>query len=307
MKSISFTLISVVLGLASSAAAQIVSSSNVLVSEGDELFEYTRTGSLVQSFGIVPHPDTGRYDITDVVADRSGRIYVLNSAPFDNDYLSTLSPAGVWQHTPDPAGGFGNVSDADLSIRENVVVSNRTRFDLQGLSVTQFIVPGFRGVGEVSFGLDGLIYALDSGSPRPGVRVLDPDTFSLIRTFELRDQTGSRLDARGIAVDSEGIMFVADWDGMIYKFDESGDFLESASTGARNLLDIDLHSDGTLIAGSRFGDVVVTNTSLESITRFSVGSGLTYVGFAEVPEPTTFFSMIIGFAMFSLRQRRTKR
>jgi hypothetical protein len=142
--------------------------------------------------------------------------------------------------------------------------------NMDTLELTNFAVPGFRGVGEVSWGLDGLLYALDSGSPRPGVRVLNPNDFSLIREFELRngDPFDGRLDARGIAVTISGQMFVADWDGRIYEFTPSGALVRSQPTGASNLLNIDLHPDGTLIVGGRFGDVVVTSTSLTSMFRF---------------------------------------
>ncbi|MBK1883438.1 PEP-CTERM sorting domain-containing protein [Luteolibacter pohnpeiensis] len=277
---------------------------NILVTEGNRLLEYSPDGDLVMDYGVVPHPDTTRYDATDVVATPDGKIHVLNSAPGDNDYLSTLQPSSrIWSHTPDPAGGFGNVSDADLSILGNVAVTNRVMFDLNRFTATQFSVPGFGGVGEVSFGLDGLLYALDSGSPRGGLRVLDPTDFSLLREFELLDSAGFRLDARGIAVREDGQIYIADWNGRIYEYDPTGNLVKSVYTGTGNLLDIDLSAEGTLIAGSRFGDVVVTDTTLATISTFSVGSGLVYVGF-QIPEPTSLsLTLLVGIGLLRRKRR----
>jgi len=286
------------------AKGDAINSMSILVTEGDELFEYSRSGRLLQSFGRVPHPDTSSYDVGDVAADKYGRVHVLNISLLENDYLSTLMPNGTWRHTQHQRGVFGNVSDADLSIRDGMAIANRTRFDLLGFTTTSLSVPGIRGVGEVSIGLNGLLYVLDSGSPRAGVRVLDPSSFALIQTFELLDQQRSRLSARGIAVDSSGGMFIADWDGHIYKYDNSGNLIDTVDTGVRNLLDINLHSDGTLVSGSRLGEVILTDTTLESISTFSVGNGLAYVGFAAVtvPEPSIFGTLVIGLALCTARR-----
>ncbi|MCH9033053.1 MAG: PEP-CTERM sorting domain-containing protein [Planctomycetes bacterium] len=280
---------------------------NLLITEGNVLYEYTRAGAVVQSFPI-PHPDTERYDVTDVVVDAAGNAHLLNMAPFDFDYFTALAPAtGNFTHTFNPVAFFGNVSDGDLSIRGDIIVSRSVRYDLSTSQISEITVPGFGGVGEISFGLDGLLYVLDSGSPRAGVRVLDPSDSSLVREFQLRDDQGSRLDARGIAVSREGQMFVADWDGRIYEYDPLGTFIRKVPTGLNNLLDIDLALDGTLIIGSRFGDVAVTDTRLQSFDFIRVGDGLTYVGFAVVPEPSTMLLLLVGGLCCTRLLRRCRR
>lgn len=274
---------------------------NILVTESNVLSEYTLSGGFVQSFN-VPHPDTTRYDASDIVVTAEGAAVVRNSAPFDNDYFSRLDPVtGMWSHYSADRIGFGNVSDADLSLRGSIAVTNGRELNLENGVVSPFTVPGFRGVGEVSWGLDGLLYALDSGSPRHGVRVLDPTDFSLLRQLTLLDWDGFRIDARGIAVTKLGQMFVADWDGMIYEYTPDATLVQSKATGAFNLLDINLDEQGTLIAGSRFGEITVTDTSLSSMFNFNVGGGLSYVSFARsvpaaVPTPTTLALFGLGLA-----------
>jgi hypothetical protein len=103
-------------------------------------------------------------------------------------------------------------------------------------------------------------------------------------------------------------MFVADWDGRIYKYTSGGTLEQSVPTGAFNLLDIDLHPDGTLIVGGRFGDVVLSDISLQSMQPLSVGSGLTYVAFAaSIPEPSTYVLAALGLASLSFVARKRNR
>lgn len=272
---------------------------NILATQSNHLREYTLSGVLVRDLE-VPHPDTSRRDATDVVVDRWGRAHVLNIAPFANDYLSTYDPLlGTWSHHAVLAS-LGNISDGDLAILGDTAFTKHQAISLLDFSTVNISIPGY-GVGEISVGLDGQLYALDSGSPRHGVRILDPGTYAVIDTLELRDAGGSRLDARGIAVTAAGDIFAADWDGRIYAYDRTATLLESPSTGAGNLLDLDLAADGTMIVGSRFGTVVVTDTSLDSVFRFSAGSGETYVGFVFIPEPGTALLLAAGAVLAGLR------
>jgi hypothetical protein len=145
-------------------------------------------------------------------------------------------------------------------------------------------VPG-RGVGEISVGLDGLLYALDSGSPRHGVRVLDPVSLEVVRTFELRDFEGFRLNARGIAVSADGeVAYVADWDGLIYVFDAAGNLQDTHPSGTSSLNDIDMTPGGMLASGSRFGNVMVTDLTFQNTRAFPTAGAQAYVAF--VPDDT---------------------
>lgn len=258
---------------------------NILVSVDDTIHEYTITGDLVQSIP-VPHPDTTRYDAADVVYDRYGNIHVVNYAPFSNDYISTYNPTtDSWQHTPAPVS-FGNGSDGDLSILGDKVFRRGVRMDATTLTVETFNIGMFNGPSETSVGRDLLLYSISSGSPRYRVQRTDPLSLANVGPeFELRDASGSRLNGRGLAVTEDETLFVADWDGRIYVFDSQGTFISDFATGIRSLNELNLRSDGMLLAANRFGEVVLTDTAFSFARTFDAGSGQGYATFVTIPVP----------------------
>ena len=183
---------------------------NVLVTNGNILREYTPNGVIVQSF-TVPHPDLGfGDDVTDMVVDVVGRVHVVNSAPFDPDYLSTYSPpAQSWEHHPITAF-LGNISDGDLAILGSTLYTKNQSISTIDFSTMDLAIPG-GNVGEVSAGLNGNLYVLEGGSPRNTVRILDPVTLEILDQFDLAEAN----DQRGIAVTPNGEMYIADWDGTV--------------------------------------------------------------------------------------------
>ena len=89
------------------------------------------------------------------------------------------------------------------------------------------------------------------------------------------------IDVRGIAVNEQGHIFGASWDDNIYHFDSNGTQLNSKASGTTGLTDIDLTCDGQLIIGSRFGQIIVSDETLTSVTAFSAGSSTTFVAFSN--------------------------
>lgn len=79
--------------------------------------------------------------------------------------------------------------------------------------------------------------------------------------------------------------------------------MDELDTGFRSLVDLNLNSDGTLLASNWFGDVVLTDTAFSTVSSFSVGSGLTYSGFvtaaAAVPEPPMLMIFMFGLLLIS--------
>ncbi len=94
---------------------------------------------------------------------------------------------------------------------------------------------------------------------------------------------------------------------MIGKYDAAGHQLASLQTFA-SLTDI--NAAGNIIAGSRFGQVYSTNSTLASATSFSVGGAFgptVHVAFsAPVPEPETYALMLLGLGLISFTARRRK-
>jgi hypothetical protein len=269
---------------AAAAAAEPFTPRNVLVVHDDTLFEYTQTGELVQRIDVV-HPRTPAPGATDVVVDRFGRAHVQNlpTSPRPDPTISTFDPySGAWSHVR-IVGGLGVTTDGDLSLLGDTVLSKRTAFRFLEDRVIRFHVPG-RTVGEVSAGLDGRLYALEAGTPRAEVRILDPESFDLVGRLTLRDGTGQRLMATGIAAAEDGTLYVADFDGHIYSFDRLGTFLGDHPTPGLGLHDVDLAPDGTLVAGTRSGEVVVTDTGFAEMRSFPVPGSTRYSYVALVPE-----------------------
>jgi hypothetical protein len=115
----------------------------------------------------------------------------------------------------------------------------------------------------------------------PGVDVFDPQTMNLIRSVQLA------ADSRAVAVDPGGDMFVADWDGKIYHYNATGTLLGTRDLGFGNIDDIDISPTGQLVIGGRFGDVILTDTSLSSQTSFKASGTPVFVAFTSpVPEPS---------------------
>lgn len=265
-------------GIHVSFAAQFTPG-NILVTQNDVLLEYTRTGELIQEIE-VPHPNTHRRDATDIIVDEYGRAYVLNIAPFDNSYISIYDPAQAsWTHYHVYAS-LGNGSDGDLSMSlgGKFAYNKHQAIYLEDFSTTDISIPG-RRPAEISMGFDGYLYVLDSGSPRHGVRILDPISFEIKKTLTLRDEQQSRLNARGIAVTRAGDIFVSAWDGRFYAYDNSATLIDYCHVGY-SFNDLDLSpSDGILVAGSRFGTIAVVDISFDSIFTFETRGTRGYVCF----------------------------
>lgn len=256
---------------------------NLLTATDGNLREYTLDGIEVQSWP-VPHPTTGRFDSTDVVVDPFGRAHVLVIAPFDDDYIATIDPVtGEWSLLLIEAF-LGNGSDGDLAIFGDYLFTKSRRINWVTGRVEPLDVPfGGLGIGEINVGLDGLLYTINSGSPRYRVQVFDPITLSLIRSFELRDENGRRRNGRGIGVSADGqTVYVADWDGRYYVFDGDGTFIDSYLSGTNSLNDLDLTPGGLIASGQRFGDASLTDVGFNDPRVLSINAE--YVAF--VPDGT---------------------
>ena len=271
--------------LCSSTAVAQIGPGNILVSENEMLNEYTPEGVLVDSRSI-PYP-TGDHPISesarDSVRDEAGDIHVFNGT-FD-PYLTTLRvETESWEHHTHPQwdtannvsyGGIGVVGDY-IFVTDNLGVRGIFRFDQKDFSVELFPDEDSFGFIDLTIGRDGLLYALESTEYR--VRVFDPETLAELDFLYLSQ------DVRGIAVDSTGEIYGASWDGRIYHFDPAGTQLNSLHCGVGSLCDIDIDAFGNLVISSRFGSVVITDTSLQGQTGFSAGAH-SFVAFSRGSAP----------------------
>jgi hypothetical protein len=152
------------------------------------------------------------------------------------------------------------------------------RFDADGVTVNRY----FTGTEyiDVSMGLDGKMYALRNYYG--DLDVIDPETMTKLYMLDL----GHTSSIRGVAVDSNGDIYGASWDGKVYRYDAGGVRTGSISTTLSNPTDIDIDLAGRLLIGSRFGKVALTDVDFSFLQVIDVmgTSGPTFVAFGPPAE-----------------------
>ncbi len=137
---------------------------------------------------------------------------------------------------------------------------------------------------DLTLGLDGLLYLLYPGGSPGGrfVDVFDPETLSFIRTISFADIFGHTAH-RAVAVNKNGEVFIADWDGDLQKLDSAGNILIKTNVcgiaATCSLYDIDVSHDGRVVIGDRSGGVTITDENFSGFSRFNVGTRGTFVAF----------------------------
>ena len=279
------------------ASPRPITPGNILVMlENGIACEYTRTGSLVQQLN-VPVADTvgGASMLRDAVVDDHGRAHFYNGT--FGPYLTTYDSetARYENHTFPGWNTVGNVTHGGIGyFADAVYVTDQNLSDASGIvrfSLTDFSAQRFaegQSYQDLNVGLDGLLYALHDGYPATSIDVYHPVSQLLVKTIHLSGDMYA-ADIRGIAVDPDGLIYGAGWNGTIYKFDSSGAILGSLQV-AGNLSDIDISAQGELIAADWSRNVYTTSTDLAGFSSFSVTVGSAYtmhVAFTDAaPQPT---------------------
>ena len=281
--------------------ADAVVPGNLLVSTENTIYETTTDGQIV---GVFPaqYPG-GTYPATeyarDIAVDDDGIVHLFNGT--FSPYMSSRDPAlalPTWTHQTYPNwktvnnGSYGGI-DTHLNqvfvtdmLTDNGVVS----FDTESGVAFRF-ADGTDAI-DLTVGLDGLLYVLSPGGSPNGrtIDVYDPQTYSFIRSIDLTAIFGWTAH-RSMAVDFNGDLYIADWDGEINHVSAAGELLQTISPPCDwigreiqcSFYDIDISESGQLALGSRFGEVIVTDVNFSSVSKFQIGDRGTFVEF--VPEP----------------------
>ena len=263
-------------------APQLLTQESIWVSTDNRLEKYSLTGQLLSTTTIPEATENGYEQARDLVQDRLGDIQVYNGtfAPILSTYL--VDEQQWYDRTFDgwstvnngSYGGIATVGNyvfaSDMSTGQGGGAEGIVRFGPTGTErfadTDEFI--------DLTLGLDNKLYALTAYDD---VFVYEPQTMALERAFRL---SGFK-DYRAIAANANGEIFSAAWDGKVYHFDAAGALLNSVASGENDLLDIDITSNGKLLIGSRFGEVLVTDQSLASFASFSTGDDNVFVAVAE--------------------------
>lgn len=268
---------------------------NILVSTNETIREYTQAGIAVSAAINIPYgagARPGTESARDIIIDQNNLIFNYNGTfdPFLSIYDRSNS---TWNDRTHPGWStVNNVSYGGIAKYQNFAYATDmitfgvddtptgiVRFDLSNNTSARFA--DTRQYIDLTMGLDGILYALrdDSSSSGRTVEAFDPVTMNLLWRTILAN------DARGIAVNKNGDIFAADWNGNIRRYDDNGTQLNFRASGTTNLNDIDVSFDGKLIVGSSSGQVIITDESLASQTSFSVGSDDVFVSFSTPQTP----------------------
>lgn len=317
------------------ARAAPINSQSILVSAFNnrpEVIEFTRTGTVLQTFRVSPGP--GGFSnglIGDLAMGRDGRIHIFNGTL--NPQLTTLTPlsapgAATYEHhtianlnqSSDHSGIA--IDEARNAIYLNDVASSLSslpngivRFDSHTFAATRKKSGNY---GGLTLGQDGLLYAAYplSTAGNDTLDVFDPSTFARLRTITLANP--DHIPYTGLAVDALGYIYCAEGrdDGhRISKFNPDGTRIKYLNVTISNpwLQDLALSPDGLLVTLSQHGDVIITDTNLNSYTSFRndlVESISSHVAWAVVtiPEPNAVGLLIAGASvLIGIGARRLKR
>lgn len=288
----------VLLATVSSLSAAEISQDSLLISSNNQVYEYSIQGDFLQSF---PTEYPGGYTLTeyarDIVMDHKGVIHVYNGtfSPYVSSYDTN---AESWNHlTADEFSTANNISYGGIDVFGTTVFASdmaTSGGEAQGIvafDTTDGTVQRFAENIEpidLTIGLDGLLYALLPGGEV--IHVYHPTTFVFVDSLALTGIPGV-TDNRSIAVDYNGDIFVADWEGSVHHLSNTEQLLASISPTCDwvgfnikcEFIDIDISQEGEIALGTRFGEVFVTDTEFSTVSTFDVGSGNIFVEFAANP------------------------
>lgn len=288
---------------------------DILFTYENSVYEMTQDGTIVGSME-VPRPSGTRYQLGGLAVDRTGRFWVYDlggagTTKFYLDYFSSYSPtSGTWSYLQVPSEGPDNLSDQDLTISGDYLYCNTHRVNVLTGALSDDTSIFSRETAEIATGLDGYLYATSriGFQDRSKVRKYDPDTLELLSEITLCNADSEPLNIRGIAVNTVGELFVADWiPGAVYHFTASGNLLDAFDIKMTQLSDIHLFDDDLLVIGAR--SVELTNVNLTSSEIAFSATGFPkplYTAFIPVPEPSSGI-LILSLLAFLLCNHLSRR
>ena len=184
--------------------------------------------------------------------------------------LTLFKPAfGGWIHIPLPYWStVNNTTYGGVDVHDDYVfisatdVSSNTFQGIVRVNTKTFettYVTGPESI-DVTVGQDGLIYALGRHG---ALNIYDADTLELVTA------TFVNSDARSITVDANSTLYVATYQGKIYKQSPGGNELGMIDVGT-GLHDINFHSEGYLLTSENYGSIFILNTQLDVIGSWPV-------------------------------------
>jgi hypothetical protein len=216
---------------------RMVLSGDLLVSTAgaypQQLFqEFTAAGGLVRTVNIPAPPGTSGDTARDLVQDSTGNVYVYNGT-FTPALAIYNAGSGWTQQGYSGWSTVNNVSYGGIGLLQNYVyVTDMTtgndpagpsngiiRFNRTDGTAIRFA--SGTDFTDLTIGLDGKLYALSGQT----LSVFDPYTTALLRTVTL--PFGN--DYRGVAVNSAGDIYTANWGNTVTHFSSTGALLDTVT------------------------------------------------------------------------------
>lgn len=264
-----------------------------------QLLEYTPFGELVRQHEL-PVYETG--GARDLVTDALGNVRIFNGtfAPrlttFDShaaEFVPTeLSFAG-WSTADVPTlGGLASYRNYLYATDTTTQDDARTECGLVRYNLATETFERFHSqhgeLIDLNIGLDGLLYTLGPAGPQIGtvVRQYHPVTMELLKTITLP------ANHRAIAVDSNGDIFAAHPDIQRYQVDNQTNVAVPVgrplgNRGLGELSDLDLDSEGRLLAAYTNGHMLLTDREFTGLFTFltQASDGMTFAAFVSPARP----------------------
>lgn len=301
MRKVSLAMFFVTLAPATALAEALVPG-NLLVSTENRIYETTLDGQIVSTFPI-QYPG-GSYPATeyarDVAVDDDGNVHVYNGT--FTPYWSSRDPASgavVWAHETYPGWNTANnISYGGIDVHLNQVFVTDMLTDNGVVAFDSDSGVAFRFADgtdaiDLTVGLDGLLYVLSPGGSPNGriIDVYDPVTYSFIRSIDLTAIFGWN-GHRSVAVNFNGDLYIADWDGQVHRVSADGELIQTISPPcdwlepevACSFYDIAISETGQLALGSRVGEIIITDVNFSSVSKFEIGNKGTFVEFVPNPQ-----------------------
>lgn len=294
--------------LASADAAELGANNVLVVTNYSEIREYTRTGSLVQTF-TDPTFSSSR-PIRDLATSGTREIYAFNGT--FTGYVGRLDTVtGTWTHLTHPyfsvannltAGGLGlnnkYVFAADEAVSGELPYSigqGIVRFNFGTGSAQRFA--NTDGTADVTVGLNGYVYAITpAGSPSGRyLAKYDPESLALVSTLDLNPTVGA--DHRAIAVNAAGELYVGDLDGDVLHCSPTGTLLHSTNVGGA-ISDVEIDSGGFVLITRMTGQVYKSDQVLSAPVQITSVTGYTDVFGAVVQPPVV--NLPVSVSAFNL-------
>ncbi|MEN6451761.1 MAG: SdrD B-like domain-containing protein, partial [Thermoguttaceae bacterium] len=254
------------------------------VNAAKQIIECTAAGALVQTLT----PPTSYGTPADLVVDSNGRLQVLFHG--DQTVLGTYDMLARTWTSHAVSGWDGNdygIAAYDRYVYvldygdHGAVDRGIIRFDINTYQWERFGKEAYASYGDLSIGLNGLLYALYSNH---AVFVYDPVSLACVRQFQLNG-----VSAKSLAVNRAGEIYVCDnTTHKIFQCRADGKALRSIDIGLTSATyGLDLSADGTLIAASyaSSGAVIVFDESFQAFTRLPIGGSVVSVAFAQRSRP----------------------